>query len=338
MADYLDQRYVERMQFKLDRYKLHSTLPFKANFRCPYCGDSQKSKYKARAWFIEKNNLIFFHCFNCTLSKNLYQFINDNDHSLLGSYTAEKYLEKKGSVFNFSKKEEKLKIVTKKPVFEDNSYLKDAERLSDLDEDHPARAYAEKVREIPDIQDIWYSSNFSNLINKIVPGKLAEIKHDPRIIFPFRGKDKKIFGLAGRSLNPDSKMRYITIMLDENATKIFGLDKVDFSKKYYIVEGQIDSYFLKNSIAMSGADLNFSSLENSENSVFVFDNEPRNKEIVARMEKIVNMGYSICVWPEIKGKDLNDMFLNKYDVKKIVDDNTYNGLMAKAKISEWRKV
>ena len=50
-------------------------------------------------------------------------------------------------------------------------------------------------------------------------------------------------------------MRYITIMLDEDSPKVFGLDRVNETEPIYIVEGPFDSLFLDNSIAMAGVTL-----------------------------------------------------------------------------------
>ena len=131
-------------------------------------------------------------------------------------------------------------------------------------------------------------------------------------------------------------------MLDEDMPKVFGLDTVDFSKKYYVLEGPIDSLFINNAVAMAGADGNASGLENEENAIFVFDNEPRNKEIATRMEKCLDKGYKVCIWPSnMLDKDVNDMILSDIkpvDVQMIIDMNSYTGLEGKLKLSEWRRI
>jgi hypothetical protein len=113
---------------------------------------------------------------------------------------------------------------------------------------------------------------------------------------------------------------------------------VDFGKRYYVTEGPIDSLFLDNAVAMAGADGNSEGLDNIENVVYVFDNEPRNKEICARMEKILDKGYKLCIWPEkLLDKDINDMVLSNLDPQDIIDKNTYSGLTGKLQLSYWRK-
>ena len=163
-------------------------------------------------------------------------------------------------------------------------------------------------------------------------------KDEPRLIIPFVNKNGELMGFQGRAFGKTS-LRYITIKVDENAPKIFGLDSLQRNKPVYVVEGPIDSMFLDNCIAMGGADLTQASLDyvGTKDLVFVFDNEPRNKEILSRIEKIIDMGYNISLFPEsISQKDINDMVLGGIDpieLQVIISKNTVSGLSAKAKLS-----
>ena len=57
-------------------------------------------------------------------------------------------------------------------------------------------------------------------------------------------------------------------------------------------------------------------------------NEPRNKEIIQRMEKIIDLGYNIFIWPnEIQLKDVNDLIMtgvSKIQLDEIISINTYS--------------
>jgi hypothetical protein len=113
---------------------------------------------------------------------------------------------------------------------------------------------------------------------------------------------------------------------------------VDFNKRYYITEGQIDSLFLTNAVATGDAGGNNEGLDNIQNAVYVFDNEPRNKQIVQRMEKLLDAGYKVCIWPEkVVDKDINDVILSGLDPQEIIDQNIYSGLTGKLQLSYWRK-
>ena len=70
-----------------------------------------------------------------------------------------------------------------------------------------------------------------------------------------------------------------------------------------------------------------------------FDNEPRNREIVERIDKTIGRGDKIVIWPkQIVEKDINDMVLSGHDIMSILESNTYSGLKAKIKFNNWKKV
>ena len=120
--------------------------------------------------------------------------------------------------------------------------------------------------------------------------------------------------------------------------------KLDVSKPVYVVEGPIDSLFLNNCVATMDAALYVaSSIIGLDNDyVFVYDNEPRNKQIVSNMKKTIDLGRKVCVWPDtIQQKDINDMVLagmHPSEIQHIIDNNTYEGLMAVMKMNQWSKV
>jgi len=332
MVDYVDLQYTMLLSSRLEKFKVKSTNPYKINFRCPVCGDSQKSKVKARGWLLEKNNSFHFYCHNCYASKTFKTFLKDVDNLTYNDYIAEKYLKSEKPL-------EKLK--SKPPEFKKYSNpLKTIKKISQLAFDHPVRQYLDK-RQIPTAQHyrLYYAPKFMTWINSLIPNKFPNVdKDEPRLIIPFIDGEGKVFGLSARGFKPNG-LRYITIMFEERP-KVFGLDKVDFTKTYFITEGALDSMFLSNAVAMAGADGNVSGLKQPENSIFVFDSEPRNKEIHKRMEKIIRSGYKICIWPSnLPGKDINEMILNGVqDIEKLILKNTYKGLEANLKLMSWRKV
>jgi len=164
-------------------------------------------------------------------------------------------------------------------------------------------------------------------------------KHDEeRIIIPLNDKDGNLMGFQGRAFHNPTQMRYITVMLEKDAPKIYGLDKINESKPILIVEGPFDSLFLDNSVAMAGSDLDPRSFGWSD-YIWVYDNEPRNREIVKRISTTVDRGDKVVIWPkQIQQKDINDMHLAGHNVQSLVESNTYHGLQAKIKLSEWKKV
>ena len=86
-----------------------------------------------------------------------------------------------------------------------------------LDSLHQARAYL-LGRGIPEdkLHLFYYCPNFKKWTNK-QKEVFADTKNDDdRIIIPLIDQDGKLFGFQGRSLDFNAKMRYITVMLDED--------------------------------------------------------------------------------------------------------------------------
>lgn len=335
MVDSVDMHYATMMSSRLERFKIVSRNPVKINFRCFVCGDSQKSRTKARGWLLEKNNSFHFYCHNCGASQSFSYFLKSIDSLAYKEYVAEKFIngisEKKKPTIEDTKFE--------KPVF-DTSPLKKLKKISQLPSEHPLKNYINK-RMIPPHHHyrMYFAPKFKTWINSILPNKFENIKKDePRLVIPFFDKSGIMFGVSARGFDPNG-IRYITIMFEERP-KIFGLDKVDFDKTYFVVEGALDSMFLSNAVAMAGAEGNTSSLENIQNAIFVFDAEPRNKEIHKRMQKIIREGHRICIWPsDVPAKDINEMVLAGINnVEEIICANTYKGLQATLKLTEWRKI
>ena len=334
MVDFVDLHYATMLSNRLEHFRVRSTAPYKINFRCPVCGDSQKSRSKARGWLLEKDNSFHFYCHNCGASQSFSFFLKSVDGMVYNDYIAEKFVKKTTT-------EEKPileKTKFKKPNFNTNP-LKKLKKISQLKADHPLKKYVMK-RGIPPQHHyrMYFSPKFKTWINSIIPNKFENIgKDEPRLVIPFIDKNGKMFGVSARGFDPKG-IRYITIMFDDRP-KIFGLDKVDFNKKYFVVEGALDSMFLSNAVAMAGAEGSTAALENTNNAVFVFDAEPRNKEIHKRMEKIIRNGHKICVWPsDVPAKDINEMVLaGKSDVEQTIINNTYTSLEANLKLMAWRK-
>ena len=127
-------------------------------------------------------------------------------------------------------------------------------------------------------------------------------------------------------------------MLDDDAPKIYGLDKINNEFPVFVTEGPFDSTFVSNSIAMCGADGDVRKWGVS-NPVWVYDNEPRSKEIVQRISTTIDRGDKVVIWPNnIYEKDINDMVLTGHDVQSIVESNIYDGLEANLKFNNWKRI
>tara|TARA_B100000085_G_scaffold252268_1_gene249883 strand:+ start:536 stop:1294 length:759 start_codon:yes stop_codon:yes gene_type:complete len=223
----------------------------------------------------------------------------------------------------------------KTPVFKTSNVV-DLTPVSELNKEHPARDYLER-RKIEDLDSFYYCPKFKDWTNRQKKTFDTLRQDSARIIIPLRDKDGTMFGFQGRSLAPKAKIRYITIMLDDSMPKVYGLDRIDPTKEVYVTEGPFDSHFITNAIAMCGSDVDLRSFDYQ--FIYAFDNEPRSREIVTKIEGAIRGGNKVVIFPKsIKEKDLNDMALAGHDVQSLVESNTYSGLEAQLKLNEWKRV
>jgi hypothetical protein len=327
--NHIDVKYLLLLSPRLEKFKQKKTNLY--NFRCNICGDSQKNKNKARAFVFEVKGQLVFKCHNCQSSMSLSKFIEHVDPGLYKEYKLEKFSSSNKPKVDMRKVN---RVVSVKPVFKVD-ILKDLTKLDELNNSHPAKEYILN-RKLP-TEALYYTEKFREWTNTLKPNTFQDVKEDEgRIIIPFRTKEGVVFGFQGRSLS-NTGLRYITIILEEDRPKIFGLDTIDYGKKIYITEGPLDSLLLRNSVAMAGADISLHGILGND-IVFIYDNEPRNKQITSRIEKHISKGESVVIWPNnIKEKDINDMFLGGHCVQNMVESNTYKGLSAKLKFNEWKK-
>jgi hypothetical protein len=331
---FIDEKYILLVSSRLEKFSKKKSGLF--NFRCNYCGDSGKNKSKARGYLYQIKNDYNYKCHNCGVSRSFTNFLKDIDSILYDQYILERY---KNGLSGKKTNTEEPKFDIKKPVFVKEKL--DLPKIKELNDEHPAKKYLMN-RKIPEkyFSNLYFCEKFKEWTNK-QKNVFKSIQYDEsRIIIPLV-KDGEIFGYQGRSLSKSSKVKYITIILDDNKPKLYGWDDVDWNKSVYIVEGPFDSMFLENSIAMVGADMDYMFFKNKPEVefVFVYDNEKRNKEMINRVEKTIDMKFPIVIWPkDLKYKDINDMILAGVNVKKIIKENTFMGLEAKAKLIGWKRV
>jgi len=320
----IDSKYIGLVSSRLQKFKKVKADLY--NFRCPICGDSQRNKNKTRGYFYSVKNNTNFKCHNCGSSLSFNNFLKKIDSTIHSQYTMEKF--KEGFVGrNFVVEEPKLEF--SKPSFTKKLNLPKAST------NEVAKTYLEKRKLNPD--KFYFADKFQEWVNTQKPTFSRIVKDESRIVIPLYTRQGEVFGFQGRSLGPNN-VKYITVILDESIPKLYGLNRVDANKTVYIVEGPFDSEFVENGIAMCGADVSINECDFSD-VVYVFDNEPRNREICNRMNKIIENGNKIVIWSKsISQKDINDMVIAGHNVMDVLKLNTYSGLEAKVKFNEWKKV
>jgi hypothetical protein len=230
--DIVDSKYIGLISSRLQKFKRVKADLY--NFRCPICGDSQKHKNKARGYIYPLKADMNFKCHNCGASTTFNNFLKTIDPTLHKQYVMEKFKERnvgRGSIipepkFNF-----------KKPVFRSKLNLPRASEVP------IATKYLEKRKINPNL--FYFTNEFQKWTNTHKQTFNNINKDESRVIIPLHDTEKNLIGFQGRSLGPNS-VKYITVMLSEDAPKIYGLDKIDETKPIFITEAIIFGFLITN--------------------------------------------------------------------------------------------
>ena len=125
------------------------------------------------------------------------------------------------------------------------------------------------------------AENFQEFVNSIKPGSFDNPKYgEQRIVIPLV-RNNKLIGVREEPLS-SNPIKYLTIMLDDGAPKFSDLTQSIKNYQSMWSKDPSTAPFINNSVKTQpcGSDGEVSDLEGSD-KVFVYDNEPRNKEIVA---------------------------------------------------------
>jgi len=322
--DLTDSKYIGLVSSRLQKFKRVKADLY--NFRCPICGDSQKHKNKARGYFYQVKTNTNYKCHNCGASLSFNNFLKQIDPVLHKQYTMEKF--KDGYTGkNFVVEEPKFDF--KKPVFRKKINLPKASEIP------IAKEYLEKRKIDP--AKFYFANKFQEWTNTQKKTFDTIRRDESRIIIPMYDTERNLIGFQGRSLGPNS-VKYITIMINDEGPKIYGLDNIRRDIPVFVTEGPFDSTFIPNSIAMCGADADVRRW-GIDDPIWVYDNEPRNNEIVKRISDTINRGEKVVIWPSnILQKDINDMVLAGHNVMSIVEKNIYSGLEANVQLNTWKRI
>jgi transcription elongation factor Elf1 len=322
--DITDDKYINLLSSRLEKFKKIKINLY--NFRCPLCGDSHKNKNKTRAYLYSVKNNTNFKCHNCGASLSFNNFLKQLDPTLYKQFSLEKF--KQGFAGNNFVVEEP-KFDFKKPIFRKKIDLPKAS------ENEISKKYLES--RLLDSNQFYFAEKFKQWTNTQKQTFDIIRKDESRIIIPLYDFEGSLIGFQGRALG-FSNVKYITVMLNEDSPKIYGLNNLNLNEEVYVTEGPFDSTFVENSIALCGADGDLKSL-GIRDYVWIYDNEPRNIDIVRRIEKCINNGEKVIIWPStIKQKDINDMVISGHSIMNVLKLNTYKGLEAKVKFIEWKRV
>jgi len=319
----VDSKFIGLISSRLEKFK--QVKPNLYNFRCPICGDSKKNKSKTRGYLYNIKADINFRCHNCGASMTFSNFLKELDPVIHKQYVFERF--KTNSTGRGT--------VVEEPTFKfQPPKFKKKIKLPLCSEVQRGREYLQSRRLDP--EKFYWAEDFAEFVNSIKPTFGSNVPKEPRIIIPLY-YNKDLIGVQGRSVNP-SPVKYITTIFYDDSPKIYGLDSIRREDPVFVTEGPFDSTFIRNSIAMCGADGDVRKWGVS-NPVWVYDNEPRSKEIVQRISTTIDRGDKVVIWPNnIYEKDINDMVLSGHNVQSIVESNIYDGLEANLKFNNWKRI
>lgn len=326
------------------------------NSHCPFCDGSTTNPNKRTFYIYPKDGKLIAYCHVCQSSNEIIWFLRKFDEQLYRDYQKENFLESRAPKTRLEKpktvRKHFLDLSIKTPSDASKIDYKDILEgtpfipLSELPDDHITKLYL-RSRMIPEQQweRLAYITKMSKIFEFYPDYKNLEKSTEDRLVMPLISREMKLIGVSCRSLKPTALQRYVEIKFDPDAEMVFGMERLNLNETKYVFEGGMDSMLMANSIAVVG--LSVAKLDeigiDKESTVIILDNQPKHKNLVAAVGKVIDRGFKICLLPHSYiGKDFNDMLQNgeiKLDsMKEIIDNNVYQGLRAKNYFSKWRKI
>lgn len=363
MASWLQQKYLAMISPRLQGLVKKTSNTW--NMRCPYCGDSAKNKSKKRGYLFEKSGNLIYKCHNCGIGKTFNTFLKDNGGPDIHSqYVMETLFEKDESktfavVQKRSEAEASLRELHGKrlasPAAKTTEMLfcQMLQTVADLPEDHEAKVYL-RERFVPKdrFNQIFWIDDVRDIgqISEKARESLQDFTvKESRIVIPAWNEHGRLIGMTCRDITGVSKLRYLAFRVtNEDLPLIYGHREFDATKRGYIVEGPIDSFFLPNCIAVGGSDFAKITDKIPKDSVtLIFDNQPMNREVVKNYEKYIAAGYRVFIWPKTMNwmtiKDINDLAKAKETLRfpenmaAVIEENSFTGLTAMMHLARWEK-
>jgi len=292
------------------------------NFACPYCGDSTDSVRKKRGNLYWNN--LHFHCYNCSAHESLDVFLKDHNLNFEG--------EDRIDVLNYIKDNSKNFSLGESLEFH---LFEKANNLA-LSFDEIALGF-----NVYPINSLTYRA-YPYLKSRLLHHKTEKFGYDPRrkelYVFNLNGKEK-IVGFQVRALDDNGGPKYKTWNIERiydrlkkplNVTEeeldslnkismIFGILTTDLSRQFTVFEGPIDSFFMTNTIGLTGVKKQILDFDEIPTVRYFFDNDMEGK---SKMIQKLKSGNTVFMWdkflkdfriPSKKVKDLNDLV--KYEYK-----------------------
>jgi len=322
---YVQIQYVNRLGVYLDNFKQKNSRLWTFAHSCE---EKKRGQAKSRGYLYQpKENTGFnFFCHHCGESKSLFNFMKEVAPALYDEYRLENY------------RDNPIATITAEP--EPPKVLVDAslDGLIPLKKFSPTSAVTQFIerRKIPKSKYdlLFVAKNFYAWAKAFKPDIHTPEKDEPRLVLPYFDLHGRVLGFTARTFSPSVEPRYYHLRIDRTNDFVYGTERVDPNKLIYVTEGQIDSLFLDNAVAIGGAHYSTPFMNSIKtNCAIIPDNDwKRNSQVGKQVLRAIKAGFKVCFLPDtVKGKDLNDFAkagMTLAEIKALVDGNLFQGLTA----------
>jgi len=334
---FLEIQYVNRLGVYLTNFKQVKSRNWVFSHTCETAKPGKKLKARGSIYEIKENTTFNVKCFHCGYSVAFTTLLKETAPVLYDEYQLHRY------------RDQPQKIVSDPVVVQEAKTFVDAnlEGLIPITKLAPTSAVMRWIdrRKIPrkHYKLMYVAKNFYKWASRYKP-EFKESKDDsPRLVLPYFDLHGRVIGFTARTFAPKVEPRYIHLRLDKDIDFVYGTERIDPSKKIYVCEGQIDSFFVDNCVAVGGANYSTPFMNSiKSNCVIIPDSDwKRNSQVAKQLKKAIVAGFSVCMLPDnISGKDLNDIVkagLTIEELKTIIDRHTYTGLTAQLEFAMNKK-
>lgn len=282
------------------------------SFAAPCCGDSAKDNFKKRGNIILEGKFKnLYKCFNCGTCMSVHKFLKTYGQSIslgMANYIADtkQDFSTSGPFSTSSAVIYDLDTIDQLSI--DRDYFRDSLSLVECSQQCFGRDYLVKRHQ--------YS--FDRFMYSIKANKLFVLNLTP---------SGKIFGIQVRSFDK-SKAKYKTYSLQKihqmifndgvevpddinELSMLFNVLTIDINKPITVVEGPMDSFLIRNCIALCGAGKH---IEFPFEVRYMFDDDKAGREhAIEKMKE----GYGVFLWDNFK-KDMGMQSHGKVDFNDVV--------------------
>lgn len=281
-------------------------------FHCPMCGGHTKNR-NIKCGYVYTDTWKY-KCYNECGSMSFLYFLKKEHHDVWKKVIFH--------AFDNSKRDKKkvvIKTRVQKTYNATNLYkFKDGELIDITDSDHPVAIEAlnycisRKIRK--DVYKKWFVCiRDDKFFDRDANGDLVYNdkgypkgnEYGNRIIIPYYKYGGKWVQFDARSLDPNPFLRYKN--LADADREMYNIDFINVNEPFFLLEGSIDSTFIRNSIAFGGTQHLMKFLEqypelkkNAHNGTVIWDNDEAGRD---EMPKTVKLGFNWFEWTDIKPTD-----------------------------------